>query len=282
MNQKFRLVILLFLVASSQYVLGSGQGLVKSSEGDTQIFTNRYFANQNLAELMRQADGRNCLRMEFQRCTFQGSTSMSSMPNAYQSFPAGLFFRDCTFEGELNLQSIHFTGQLDFNKCQFKKDLIARNAVFTAPLAFRECGIDGEAVFQNCLFMKESTWIASYFYKPALFQGSRFMKPAQFQSAHFMANADFNLCRFEEGGAFDGCVATGKFDFNGSRQDGLMTFRKAILQKGLSMNKFRSFAPLKFIDTKLEDSLHHRDFRWFAEVPEVQGVQGSGASTVGF
>ena len=155
--------------------------------------------------------------------------------------------------------------------------MLARNAVFMAPLAFRECGFDGEAGFQNCIFMKESTWLGTYFYSFSLFQGSRFMKTAQFQNARFMSNTDFTQCRFEEGAVFDYSIATGKLDFNESRQDGLMTFRKAVLQKGLYMNAFRSFAPLRLFDTQFEDSLYRRDFRWFAERPEIQGVQGKAA-----
>ena len=108
------------------------------------------------------------------------------------------------------------------------------------------------------------------------------MESAQFQNVRFMANADFTRCRFEEGGIFDFCVSAGKLDFSESKQEGLMTLRKAVLQKGLYLNRFRSFAPLRLYDTQFEDSLYHKEFRWFAEPPEVHGVLGKAASSVGF
>ena len=256
--------------------------VLAQADENVMIFTNRTFANQNLSDLIRRQDGKTAIRLEFQRCTFQGVTSLSSLPNAYQAFPSGLFFRDCTFEGEINFQAISFPGQVDFSKCQLKKGLICRNAVFMAPMGFRECGFDGEAGFQNCIFMKECTWLGSVFYSYALFQGSRFMKTSQFQNVRFMANSDFTQCRFDEGGVFDFCIATGKLDFSESRQEGLMTFRKSVLQKGLYLNRFRSFGPLRLFETQLEDSLYHRDFRWFAEAPESHGLQGKAAASAGF
>jgi uncharacterized protein YjbI with pentapeptide repeats len=251
-------------------------------DDNTIVISNRYFSNQNLLELSRKENGNPAIRLEFQHCTFQGQLSVNSAPNAYQAFPVGIFFRECTFEAEVNFQAIQFSGQVDFSKCQFKKGIVARNAVFAAPVGFRECGFDGEASFQNCIFMKECTWIGSYFYSFILFQGTRFMEKAQFQNARFMANADFTQCRFEEGGIFDYCVATGKLDFSESKQEGKMTFRKAVLQKGLYLNRFRSFAPIQLIDTQFEDSLYKKEFRWFAEPPEVQGVSGKAAPTAGF
>ena len=255
-----------------------------AQQGDenTILISNRYFSHQNLLDLAKLQNGKTAHRLEFQRCTFQGQVSLSALPNAYQNFPVGIFFKDCTFEAEVNFQSIHFSGQVDFGKCQFKRGLVAKNSVFTAPVGFRECGFDGEASFQNSIFMKECTWLGCFFYSYALFQGTRFMETAQFQNTRFLANADFTRCRFEEGGIFDFCVATGKLDFSESRQEGLMTFRKAVLQKGLYLNRFRSFAPLRLYDTQFEDSLYHKEFRWFAEPPEVQGVLGKAASSVGF
>ena len=255
---------------------GPRSGSVNSTEPKL-VFTAKNFKDQNFMELVRKAGESQVVLMEFNQCNFSGITTFSAVPNAYQSFPAGIFFKDCVFDGELNGGSISFLGQVDFGKCQFKKGVSFRNSFFLAPAGFRDCGFDGEAAFQNSLFLKESTWVGSFFYSYSLFQGAKFFENAQFQNARFMANADFTQCRFLEGAIFDFCTASGKLDFSESRQDGLMTFRKSVLQKGMYMNRFRSFAPLRLLETQFGDSLYHRDFHSFAEKPELLNNQGKAA-----
>ena len=255
---------------------GPRSGSVNSTEPKL-VFTAKNFKDQNFMELVRKAGESQVVLMEFNQCNFSGITTFSAVPNAYQSFPAGIFFKDCVFDGELNGGSISFLGQVDFGKCQFKKGVSFRNSFFLAPAGFRDCGFGGEAAFQNSLFLKESTWVGSFFYSYSLFQGAKFFENAQFQNARFMANADFTQCRFLEGAIFDFCTASGKLDFSESRQDGLMTFRKSVLQKGMYMNRFRSFAPLRLLETQFEDSLYHRDFHSFAEKPELINNQGKAA-----
>lgn len=243
--------------------------------GNALVFQNETFTNASIFAMMEKAGKKQIQQLEFINCNFQGETGFGNSAGSYHGFSAGLLFKDCSFEGDVNLQAVSFAGQADFSKCRFKKNLILKNSVFLAPFAFRNCGIDGEAGFQNCTFLKESTWMGSYFYNLALFQGSSFMKPAQFQNVHFSGNADFTQCRFGDGAIFDFCIATGKLDFTESRQEGLMTFRKSALKKGAQLIKFRSFAPLKFSETEFEDSLQVRGFRWFAEKPEILNPQGS-------
>ena len=255
---------------------GPKSGSMNSTEPKL-VFTGKNFKDQNLLELVRKAGESHVGMMEFKQCNFTGITTFSALPNAYQSFPVGIFFKDCVFEGELNGGSVSFLGQVDFGKCQFKKGVSFRNSVFLAPAGFRDCGFDGEAAFQNSLFLKESSWVGSFFYTYSLFQGAKFFENAQFQNARFMANADFTQCRFLEGAIFDFCTASGKLDFSESRQDGLMTFRKSVLQKGMYMNRFRSFAPLRLLETQFGDSLYHQDFRSFAEKPEMLNLQGKAA-----
>jgi len=255
---------------------GPRSGSVNSTEPKL-VFTAKNFKDQNLMELVREAGESHVGMMEFNQCNFTGITTFSALPNSYQSFPVGIFFKDCVFEGELNGGSVSFLGQVDFGKCQFKKGVSFRNSVFLAPAGFRDCGFDGEAAFQNSLFLKESTWVGSFFYTYSLFQGAKFFENAQFQNARFLANADFTQCRFLEGAIFDFCTASGKLDFSESRQDGLMTFRKSVLQKGMYMNHFRSFAPLRLLETQFGDSLYHQDFHSFAEKPEILNNQGKAA-----
>lgn len=270
------LIPLIILQAMLACCAGSKKRSGTGTTGGSLIFKDETISAGNLYELIEKSGQQQILRVEFQHCTFQGSsTSMSNLPDVYHGFAASLLFRDCTFESMLNLQGVSYAGRVDFSKCRFKKDVIIKNSVFLAPFGMRECGIDGEAGFQNCTFLKESTWMGTYFYTLALFQGSTFLKPAQFQNVHFTGNADFSLCRMQEGAIFDFCVAGGKLDFTETRQEGLMTFRKSILKKGTQLVKFRSFAPLKFLETEFEDSLQVRGFRWFAEKPEILNPQGS-------
>ena len=65
-----------------------------AQQGDenTILISNRYFSHQNLLDLAKLQNGKTALRLEFQRCTFQGQVSLSALPNAYQNFPVGIFF----------------------------------------------------------------------------------------------------------------------------------------------------------------------------------------------
>jgi hypothetical protein len=246
-----------------------------SSMDELQIkISDKTFENQEIAALLISKKGRSAGIIEFENCTFNGQTHFISPKGVYQGFLPSVIFRNCSFKGELSGEKIQFLGQVNFSKSSFSGNVNFQNASFQAPLGFRECNINQEFMFQNTLVMKEATWMGTHFYGISFFQGTRFFEKAQFQNVIFHANADFTLCRFDEGAMFDFARAEGKLDFSESRSEGLFTFRKAECQKRVELTLFKSFAPIRFYETTLQDSVVTKGMHFYSDGIEFKDTKG--------
>jgi hypothetical protein len=246
-----------------------------SGEEGIKKFQGKKFDNQDIVSLLYEKGGRPYSALEFENCSFTGKTIFSSTGGFYQAFPATAIFRNCSFEADLLGEKTQFLGQLNFSKCTFSGLLSFQNASFLAPVGFRECNINKDFQFQNTFVAKEATWMGSHFYGISFFQGTRFFEKAQFQNGFFHANADFTQCRFVEGAMFDFVKAEGKLDFTESRTDGLMTFRKAECSRRVELNLVKSFAPIRFIDANLMDSVSTRGLIFIFDKLEFSGSKFS-------
>lgn len=238
------------------------------------VFKGKTFRDATIASLLNAKAGDAPVLIEFENCTFQGSTRFAGESGIYQVFPASAIFRSCTFEGKLSGSEVQFLGQLSFGKCLFKQDVNFQNASFFAPVGFKECTFDADAAFQHGLFLKEASWMGTHFYGIPLFQAGRFFERAQFQNVVFHGNSDFTLCRFMEGAVFDYCRAEGQIDFSESQHFGLMSFRKSEFLKIGRFEAIRSFAELRFTQATFRDSLYLHKSRFFAEKPDFSEVAG--------
>ena len=236
--------------------------------------SGKTFENQELAALLYSRKDRPAGMLEFENCQFNGETSFILPKGIYQAFPATAVFRNCSFNGELHGEKNQFLGQINFSKCSFAKNVSFQNAAFLAPVGFRECNFNLDFLFQNVLAMKEATWMGSHFYGISFFQGCRFFEKAQFQNAIFHGNSDFTLCRFAEGALFDFVRAEGKLDFMESRTEGLMTFRKAECQKTVDLSRMKSFAPIRFFETTLKDSVVTSGMTFYSDRLEFKETKG--------
>jgi len=243
--------------------------------GEKIRYADKSFDNQNVIGLLDQKLNHGDIELEFENCTFNGSTSFLSLRGAYGAFPVSCTFINCIFEGDLNGNMVQFSGSLNFTKCRFKKNLSFQNSTFTGPAAFRDCTFDQEAKYQNAIFLREATWMGSHFYGTTYFQSSRFFEKAQFMNVVFHANTDFTICRFSEGAIFDFSRSEGNLDFSESRIEGKTSFRKAIFVKRIVLKNIRSFAPIKFLESNFSDSLVTTGAKFFAERLEVEKPVGS-------
>lgn len=265
-------------------LLFQGQACISSSQKNTTVnsdeegavltFKDKSFKATDLSGLLLSKKGRAASQLEFEGCTFDGDLSFIPLKEGFSAFMGTAIFRNCTFEGLVSGRMTQFLGQLNFGKCRFKKGANFQNATFLGPVGFRECVFDADILFQNCLFMKESNFMTSNFYGVSLFQSSRFMEKAQFGNAIFHANADFTLCRFQEGVSFDYARMEGKLDFTDSRNDGLLSFRKAELKR-TQLTNVRSFGPVRFIETTFLDSLDTRGVQMVLDKIQLKDPKGN-------
>lgn len=240
------------------------------------LFKGTTFEMANLATFLEHKKGHLLRFIEFEKCTFTGSLKFSPLENTYQTFPATVVFRDCTFEGDVQGNMTQFAGQVSFGKCRFKKLANFQNSVFLGPSGFRECTFDGDAQFQNTLFLKENTWMGSHFYGIGFFQAARFLEKANFANCVFHGYADFSICRFDEGLMMDYTRVEGTLDFTDSRQHGPMNFKGSELKR-TQFNNLRSFALLRFTETTFNDSLITKGAQFFAEPMQIQKPKGAKA-----
>jgi hypothetical protein len=279
---KIQLIALLFALTGFASCANNPVQMKDKPAEEKLFYSGKTFENIDVSSLGRKKNELSPRVLEFDQCTFKGTVRFGPLEEVYQSLPITLLFKNCSFEGDVIGDQIQFLGEISFNKCRFKKVFSARNSVFHAPAGFRDCGFDGDVQFQNAVFLKESTWQASHFYAISFFQSVRFFEKAQFSNAFFHGNADFTLCRFSEGAAFDFVKSEGNLDLSESRQEELMTFRKAELLKRTTLNGLRSFGQIRFLYTRFEDSLTTKGARFFAEKPEIINPQGGVSPTLSY
>ncbi len=248
----------------------------RAQPGERVQYTGKTFNNVNFSALGRKKGSGLPVIMEFERCTFTGTSRFLEPVSVYQAYPAGLIFRECVFEGPADGSCIQFMGQVSFGKCRFKKEVRLTNCGFMAPLGFKECTFDGEVQLQNAIFGRESAFTGSHFYDVALFQGARFHAPALFAKAFFHANADLTQCRFEEGAIFDYAHLGGNMDLSESRHWGRFSFHKTIISKKLDLSRFESLGLLRLSEVVFSGPVVSDEIRFRAEKPLLPGCSGPG------
>lgn len=248
----------------------------RAQPGERIQYTGKTFSHVNFSALGRKKGSVLPAILEFERCNFTGTSRFSELIQVYQTYPAGLIFRECVFEGPVEGSCIQFSGQVSFGKCRFKKEVKLTNSGFLAPLGFKECTFDGEVHLQNAIFTRESAFTGSHFYDLALFQRARFQEPALFANVVFHANADLTLCRFEEGGLFDYARLEGNMDLSESRHWGRFSFHKTIISKKLDLSRFESMGLLRFSEVVFSGPVVSEEIRFRAEKPLLPGCSGPG------
>lgn len=237
------------------------------------VLKDKKFDNSSATSIMGSRE--KAQKIEFENCTFSGSFSFTGLEIGYNAFQVSCSFKNCSFEGDLTGKTTQFLGSLNFNKCRFKKNVIFQNSAFLGPVAIKDCTFDGDGLFQNAIFFRESMFMGSHFYGIPFFQSARFFEKGSFINVVFHSNTDFTIVRFSEGVNMDFVRAEGNLDFTDSRFEGISSFKKAELVKGVNLCNIRAFSTIRFSETTFLDSLKTTGAKFFSEKLEIVQPKGT-------
>jgi hypothetical protein len=231
----------------------------------------------------------------FRNCTFKGSI-IGSMKGSAQSrystaFLKNLYFDNCTFDGEVNLEGATINGYCNFLNCTFKNGGLFNRVTFAGTVSFSKSTFMETGGFQQCTFMNSTFFNEAHFYAACFFQNSFFYRDftfslvscdgyTDFTLANFYSNMFCNYAHFRKGLSFDDGSFRGRTEFVGSE------FVKAEFDG--STFYVRSF----FDKSTFSESLSLKDCRFLSRKPETtsykagktdtSGVEVSGAKMVEF
>jgi len=150
----------------------------------------------------------------------------------------------------LSIERAEFAGEVVFQDCRVHRPIIQRKTVFQSGLAirasdvaklkFRDVKVHGKVECQNARFHGKTEVLKTRFFGPVNFWEARFHGWVDFIMCRFDDKADFRSlgaeegftfrhCQFAADALFRGATVNKKFEFNGSRFDGLLDLSKAKL-----------------------------------------------------
>jgi hypothetical protein len=196
----------------------------------------------------------------FKNCTFSGmiiGSLKDNNKNTYSTtFLRSIYFENCTFDDDVNLEGATINGFCNFLNCTFKKGALFNRITFNSTVAITKCSFNQSAGFQYCTFMNNAFYNEDHFSDACFFQNSYFYREftfnlvkcdgyADFSSANFYSNIYCNYAQFKKNfvasaGNFRGrteFVSTKFFnaEFDGSIFSGPSIFEKAEFSEGFSL-----------------------------------------------
>jgi uncharacterized protein YjbI with pentapeptide repeats len=231
----------------------------------------------------------------FKNCTFKGAI-MGSLKGSNQAsysatFLKNLYFDNCVFEEDVNLEGATINGYCNFLNCTFKKAGLFNRTTFSSTVSFSKSTFMETGGFQQCTFMGSTFFNEAHFYDACFFQNSYFYRDftfslaackgyTDFNQANFYSNMFCNYAHFSKGLSFNDSNFRGRTEFVGSE------FMKAEFDG--STFYVRSF----FDKSTFSENLSLKDCRFISRKPEttsysagkldISGVEVSGAKMVEF
>jgi uncharacterized protein YjbI with pentapeptide repeats len=136
----------------------------------------------------------------FKNCIFKGMLigALKDKAGIYYSttFLKNLYFDNCTFEDDVNLEEATINGFCNFLNCTFNKDALFNRIIFSQNAAFTRCQFMQTAGFQGCTFMGSTFFTGAHFTKACYFQNSSMYRDFAFNIIVSDAYTDFSAVNF--------------------------------------------------------------------------------------
>jgi hypothetical protein len=168
----------------------------------------------------------------FKNCTFKGMLIAALKDNAKNTyntiFLKNLYFENCTFNDDVNLEGAAINGFCNFLNCTFNKEALFNRITFNQNAAFTKCVFQQTGGFQGCTFMNNAYFNEAHFGKACFFQNSYMYREFTFNLVMSDAYTDFsntsfystihcNYAQFHKDVIFGGASFRGRTEFIGSK-----------------------------------------------------------------
>jgi hypothetical protein len=131
---------------------------------------------------------------ELTDCTFPAVSLANHSIEPDETHP--VVFRNCTFEGPLDLTGAHLKIPVVFENCTFD-EIRAEGAWFEDDLAIRDSQVRGEVDTFEARFVRDAIFTDTTFEAPAAFDEAAFEDDTRFDGARFANIARFRAASFE-------------------------------------------------------------------------------------
>lgn len=231
----------------------------------------------------------------FRNCTFKGSIIASLKGSGqigyYTTFLKSIFFDNCTFDEDVNLEGSYINGSCNFYNCTFKKSCLLSRTTFVGTVSFSKTTIMETAGFQQCTFMNSTLFNEAHFYQASFFQNSYFYRDftfslatcdgyADFSQDNFYSNMFCNYAHFKKGISLDDASFRGRTEFVGAEFakaefDGSTFYVMSFFDKSTFIGSL-SLKDCKFLSRKPETT------NYKAGTLDISGVEIAGAKMSSF
>jgi hypothetical protein len=144
--------------------------------------------------LQKLLDNGTAAEKELTDCTFPAVSLANHTVQPDETHP--VVFRDCTFEGSLDLTGAHFRIPVVFENCTFD-EIRAEGAWFEDDITIRESRITGTVDAFEARFVRDAIFTDTTFEAPAKFDEAAFEDDTRFDGARFANVARFRAATFE-------------------------------------------------------------------------------------
>jgi len=181
-----------------------------------------------------------------------------SAPNTV--FEGDISFRECDFDGDVNLSGATFKGDVSFKRASFESIADFEDTTFEGDVDLRYSSYKGfDTTFQDAVFEGEAR-VSGVTFDEANFTSARFARDADFSNTTFKGETKFQYVDFERAADFESADFTDNAKFRG------VDFLGAANFKDSSFQGWVTFLDVEFEENaSFESAWFKRDLNMVAE-----------------